>query len=855
MDRMKKSKPKNGDSAPSKKRDGIIDRASGRLISATQEETDATQPLLEVLIDECGWSANQIVSRPNQWRVPSSPSNKRTWPVDVALFSSDKNLRQEEHIKIICECKKPDEDSGVAQLKIYLDREPHARAGIWFNGTDHAIVYKTESGYEIAPRGIPLPGPNDPLHPGARPALLTYRYLRQAPSLVPLFRRIRDRLAAQDSNVNRDEEILPDLSALLLLKIIDEQANRLHPNKPLTFQVADSRDETCKRIKAFLADQVSKKRELFGSAAVQLSIDTNSTSYIIEELQNYRLLSNQDDAISTAFQVIRGKAYKGEEGQYFTPPSVVTIATAAADPTFDDRVIDPACGSGSFLAASLRHVIDKMAVSKHSQADIETTKKEWSNHNLFAVDKDSVSVRLSKAYLSLLGDGSTHVYKADALQKSAWSQRGDALAQSIPDGSFNVVLTNPPFGTKLKFPPEAGRREGFDTCRVWEWDEEAKKFVPGDEYESRDLGIVFLERSLNLLQDGGRLAIVLPDTYLFSPKHRWLVGWLLENYTVTHSINVPIEAFEPHCRTKTSILVLKKQRPRAGHKIIGMLTESYGETKHGRPLYRLDKDGKDTAVREDEMTEAIPLLTAKNPPETKLRFTFSQTDAEKSGVLVASYFWRKPYLKALDRFADENDCEQRSIGDLIDAKHLEIFGGHGSPKGHFKGKGVVPYIKVVDIKNWRVIENPKYFIPDGEAKRLRRNRPLQSFDLVTPTRASKNIGLLGVIMPWQTHAILTREIVTFRTLDPNVISQWLLLVMMSLKVVNEQFRYLVLMQMNREDLGSRIRELKIPIPRTTAGRDKWSADARDYFTSLVKARESYDSLLENIHVDRFADRP
>lgn len=133
----------------------------------------------------------------------------------------------------------------------------------------------------------------------------------------------------------------------------------------------------------------------------------------------------------------------------------------------------------------------------------------------------------------------------------------------------------------------------------------------------------------------------------------------------------------------------------------------------------------------------------------------------------------------------------------------------------------MPYIKVVDIKNWRVNENPKYFIPDDEAARLRRGRPLQAFDLVTPTRASKNIGLLGVVMPWQTHAILTREIAVLRSLDPDRLSNWLLLVMMSLKVVNDQFKYLVMMQMNREDLGDRLLELRIPIPRTPEGRGKW----------------------------------
>ena len=193
--------------------DYIVDKVSGCLVKAGAEEVKATQPLLEILIQECGWDPKQLVTRP-QWRVPSSPSGRRTWPVDVAIFRDAKKARDPDHIVAICECKRPDEESGIAQLKIYLDREPHARVGVWFNGVDHAVIYKTAARYEVAPAGTPIPTPQDPLTPTGKKAL-TLGDLRQAPSLVPVFKRIRDRLATLDRNVNRDEEILPDISLLL----------------------------------------------------------------------------------------------------------------------------------------------------------------------------------------------------------------------------------------------------------------------------------------------------------------------------------------------------------------------------------------------------------------------------------------------------------------------------------------------------------------------------------------------------------------------------------------------------------------------------------------------------------------
>lgn len=608
-----------------KKTGTVPDKASGRLVPAGPEEVDATQPLLEALIEECGWLPGQIASRP-QWRVSPSPSDKRKWPVDVAIFESPQTARMEDHIRIICECKRPDEATGVQQLKTYLDREPHARVGVWFNGTDHAIIYKVDNDYVRAPLGTPLPRPGEGMHLAGRPPL-AYPDLRKAPSLVPLFRRIRNRLAAQDTEVNRDEHILPDLSTLLLLKILDEQANRLAKTRPLMFQVAATREATANKVVQFLQDQVAQHADIFGGTAVDLAIDHDSIAYVVEELQNYKLLSNDDDAIASAFQVIRGKAYKGEEGQYFTPPSVVRLAVAAVNPTSDDRVIDPACGSGSFLAAALHHVVEQLADAVgRDTADFGTAKKDWSAQNLFGIDKDSVSVRLSKSYLSLLGDGSTHIYRADALRPSLWKERGDNLHAMVRDGAFSVVVTNPPFGTKLQFPAAYAQAEGYAVSRLI-------ADLPADDPDADahgdcDLGIVFLERAINLLAPGGRMAIVLPDTYLFSPGVRWLVQWLCDNFTITHSINVPIEAFEPHCRAKTSILILPKQRPGPRHRVTGVLTESFGENKHGTPLFRLDAAGRPTAAREDEMAEAVPLLS-QSVPEQKLKFTFPQAEAKR----------------------------------------------------------------------------------------------------------------------------------------------------------------------------------------------------------------------------------
>ena len=469
---------------------------------------------------------------------------------------------------------------------------------------------------------------------------------------------------------------------------------------------------------------------------------------------------------------------------------------------------------------------------------------------LFAIDKDAVSVRLSKAYLSMLGDGSTHVFKADSIRTSAWKS---SLAATIQDNAFDVVVTNPPFGTKLKIDAAVARDEAYELSCAWT--KNGNTWAKTDKYGVRDLGLIFLERSIRLLDKGGRLAIVLPDTYLFSSSYGWLVQWLGQ-FKITHSINVPIEAFEPHCRAKTSVLVLEKSKPSKGHRILGCVCETYGEDKHGRPRFKL-VDGKETSERDDEMSESADLIVSSTSRvDSKLLFSFDQAAAISRGVLVASFWWRKPYLDALDEFAHKYECDLVPLGELLEAGELTVGYGHGSPRTHYHGKGPVPYIKVVDIKNWRLNENSKYSIPEAVADRKRKGRPLQPFDLVTPTRASKNIGLFGVVMPWQTNVILTREIAVWRVAEEaKRIDRWLLLGLMSLRVVNEQFKFLVLMQMNREDLGDRYRELLLPIPRKKAQREKLSKPIADYFAAVALARKKYTGLTKHLGSAMFADQP
>lgn len=120
---------------------------------------------------------------------------------------------------------------------------------------------------------------------------------------------------------------------------------------------------------------------------------------------------------------------------------------------------------------------------------------------------------------------------------------------------------------------------------------------------------------------------------------------------------------------------------------------------------------------------------------------------------------------------------------------------------------------------------------------------LQAYDLISPERASKNIGEFAILMPGQENIVLTKEVIIIRSNVPNEFDQFYLMWALSLKVVREQWKRIILMQTNREDVGTRYLEIKIPIPSTKKVADDISKSFREYYKEIATARKKlYDQL-------------
>jgi type I restriction enzyme M protein len=293
-------------------------------------------------------------------------------------------------------------------------------------------------------------------------------------------------------------------------------------------------------------------------------------------------------------------------------------------------------------------------------------------------------------------------------------------------------------------------------------------------------------------------------------------------------------------------------------KVMVSTAPTCGLTKGGRLLPKIDPTcGKRIQVTDPETKELVDavddeLLTdmqklqAHEETET-LRFVPAEDVSLRCAVPV--YYDRRYHEKfraamLTDRFAGFSSS---TLGELFKTGVVEIRGGHGSPS-HDERVGEVPYIKVSDLRAGLININPTNRVPFSVARQYWRGESsgLRPFDLACPERTSKNIGDFCILMPGQEQVVMTREIIILRAGPEAPFDQFYLLWAMTLNIVRDQWKRIVFMQTNREDVGGRFLEIEIPVPATRAVADSVSAPFRDYYLAMAHARTSLADYLRSV---------
>lgn len=270
-----------------------------------------------------------------------------------------------------------------------------------------------------------------------------------------------------------------------------------------------------------------------------------------------------------------------------------------------------------------------------------------------------------------------------------------------------------------------------------------------------------------------------------------------------------------------------------------------GIYKEGGTKYKIDPStGMRTSEIDDELNEHTDLwLRGGEPPGLScvpLEEVFDKR------ILVPRYYdqrWTEGYKRLLRK----HGLDSMKLGELEDKGFISVRGGHGSPSNDVR-QGEIPYIKVSDLRALRVNVNPTNLVPIAVAERLWKGKEsgLRAWDLITPNRASSNIGEFVILLPGEERIVLTKEVFVIRVLEEAEsagLDAFYLFWALCLREVRPQWNRVALMQTNREDVGLRYREIEIPKPPDPTWARKVSEPFRTYFKGIARAKTDFHNQL------------
>lgn len=666
----------------------IVDYISGTKVKATPEEIDAVQIFSKQLVEDYGYPKSNIQTRP-QFRVKIRPSDtKKEYPVDIAIFPNNK--KQEDEIYIIVECKKKNRKDGKTQLQDYL-RFSKAYLGVWFNGDERLFLRKIEKAGKIEFEEIPnIPKFGQRVEDIGK---FKRKDLKPTHNLKATFKAIRNHLFANTIGATRDEVLAQQLINLIFCKIYDERFTE--PNDVVTFRAGIDEDSNFikKRI-LDLFDKVKRKYKEVLDDSDTITLDSNSVAYVVGELQNYCLIEAERDIIADAFETFIGHALKGGQGQFFTPRNVVKMMVDILDPDDEDLIIDPACGSGGFLIESLRHVWKKL--------DAEGEKYHWNKNNLQeekmevalnrirGIDKDYFLSKVAKAYMAIIGDGKSGIFCEDSLENpNNWNT---TTKTKVHLGDFSILLTNPPFGSKIPVRGEDKLKQ-FELGHKWKLN---GKWERGKLKDKEAPQILFIERCLQLLKDGGKMAIVLPDGIYGNESLGYVRQYILEHTKISAIIDVPLETFMPNTSTKTTILVLEKMaitKIPKDYPIFMSVIENCGH----------DRRGKENDIDEIKEVSNEYKQWIKDPKKYKSKehyFSIYFSQIKDYDLWIPKYLFPR-YILPIQNLKSKG-IVTITLGELFDFKKGVEIGSDNYIEYIFKKETDVPFIRTSDLVNYTI---------------------------------------------------------------------------------------------------------------------------------------------------------
>jgi type I restriction enzyme M protein len=617
----------------------IVDYIDGKFRKDNPEEY-VRQTIEKRLFIEHKYLKDQIKI---EFTVQLASSKKRA---DIVIFPKDTNQFKQENIKIIIECKNEkilptDSTDGVKQLKAYMAACVNCEWGMWTNGKYKEVIRKiNENGNWIFIDYNDIPSANGSLEEIDRPKRNTLKRASDN-NLLFVFKTCHNHIYVNDGF--QKQPAFFEFLKIIFCKIEDER----NVPKPLEFYATsgersnlDGQLTVQKRINKIFNQVKEKYSQIFDSQD-EIKLNPRSLAYVVSELQKYYLLDTHIDVKGKAYEELVGSNLRGDRGEFFTPRNIMKMAVEMVAPKDYEKILDPSCGTGGFLVMSMNYVIKKL--ENDIISEYEKDKTHWSDNergilreriksvvesNFYGFDINPDLVKATKMNMVMNNDGSGNILRTDSLLhphewedyfKTQLSQQLKIKKEKINSPNslelFDVIITNPPFGSKLPI-KDHNILSQFTIGYIWQ---NNKKKVNAEDWtitnklqSSVPPEQLFIERCLQFLKPGGRLAIVLPDSILGAPGLGYIRKWMLSKAHVIASIDLHVDTFQPRNGTQTSILILQKKTQEEINKelhagiipdrnIFMAIVDKVGHDKRGNILYKRDEDGNEILVPgEDE---------------------------------------------------------------------------------------------------------------------------------------------------------------------------------------------------------------------------------------------------------------
>lgn len=806
----------------------VFDYISGVEVKATPEEINAVQVFSKILVEDYKYPKTHIQTRP-QFRVKARPSDTRKeYPVDIAVFNS--NSIDDSELYMIVECKKPNRKDGRRQLEIYMQLS-QARLGVWYNGNQKLCLLKKVSNGSIFFEEIP----NIPEYGERVEDVGLYRRkdLSIPHNLKSIFKDIRNYFAANNVGATRDETFAQQFINLLFCKIYDERFTKMDDIVRFRAGINEDKHSVAQRIKSIFSDVKEQYKDVFSDEDT-ITLDETSVNYAVAQLQPFCIKDSQRDAIGDAFESFIDYTTKGSQGQFFTPRNVVRLIVNIASLSYKDKIIDPACGTGGFLIEALKSEWQSIRMRAQSlgwpEKEIYAEEQRIAIKNIRGIDKDSFLVKVAKAYMALMDDGRGGIFCENSLiAPSQWSSKAQ---EDIREGSFDVVLTNPPFGKKLKI-DESEILSLYDLGRKWKKDENGIYERTNLLMDAQPPQILFIERCLNLLSEGGRMCFISPESIFCNPSHKYIVQYIKERAKISAIISMPEELFQPYTHAKTCVVYLEKGKSSPSDKIFMGIARYCGHDSRGNETNR-----DDIPLIQEKYKQFINSGTIESD---HLGFVITEGNI-KNNIYVPKYY--NPEIETkLNSLKSTHDIV--SMQSLEDDGVVSISTGHEVKKESY-GTGSIPFIRTSDIANWEIKLDPKQGLSRDIYETYRIKQDIQENDILMVRDGTYLVGTCALITKEDCEIVFQSHIFKIRVEQPDKINPLLLLALLSCPIVKSQIYAKRFTQDIIDTLGERIHELQLPIPKNEKERRKIINKVKQIVSFKKKAKDLTREVISDI---------